>query len=70
MTDHSAANTLMDLEALDQYNNLHLKLSEKKGQLTASLSIKPHRLHPHLKTTISKIQPSLNASSSVTAQCA
>ncbi|KAG6855260.1 hypothetical protein H0H87_005929, partial [Tephrocybe sp. NHM501043] len=49
VTDTSTTNTLIDLEALSQYNDLHLKFSQKKTALQEKLKDCPrnaqHRVH-------------------------
>jgi hypothetical protein len=46
LTDRAAAGTLMDLEAIDQYNDIFLRLSQKRAKLVADLPSKPRHLHP------------------------
>lgn len=70
VTDTTAANRLVDLEALKQYNDLRFKLSNEVLDLQKQLAITPRRLKHNIKKRISKIRPATDASNSVAGRCA
>lgn len=69
VSDSAAAHTLMDLEALYQFNDRRLEFEQQRASLIASLKTVARRLQPRLKIRISRIKPSLKASTAIATHC-
>lgn len=68
-SDTSVAHTLIDLEALSQYNDLRLTLSNKKNDIKKSLPTLPSRLRNCVQTRWALIKPAADASKSIASRC-
>jgi hypothetical protein len=69
VSNAKAAGTILDLEALTQYNDKHLDLSLKKIKLTASVTTASRILRPKLKRKLSASHPSEEASLAIAHRC-
>ncbi|KAJ6488315.1 hypothetical protein DFH09DRAFT_1455819 [Mycena vulgaris] len=69
LIDQSAAGSILDLEAIDQYNDKLRDLSLKKAKLTSTLATAARRLRPRLKITLSRSHPAKEASLAVAHRC-
>lgn len=68
-SDTSAAHTLIDLEALGQYNDLRLTLANKKDDIKKSIPGLPSRLRTRTRTRWASIKPATDAANSVASRC-
>jgi hypothetical protein len=69
VSNTKAASSILDLEALSQYNDKLLELSLKKIKLVASVKTANRLLRPKLKQKISLSHPSEEASLAVSHRC-
>jgi hypothetical protein len=69
LTDDNAASRLIDLEALDQYNNLRLRLQLECLSLKLRYKMARGVMRHQLKLRMSQIKPAINASTTVAGRC-
>ena len=69
ISDNKAAKTLIDLEALSQYNDMRFKLHQDWEHLKKSCKLAAKSVQPRLRLQLGNIKPAMDASKAVASWC-